>query len=194
MHNLSQFNEDQIILNYFGDHVGFFVDVGASSGVALSNTFYLGLKHWKGLLVEASPTHFATLMANYVNRGGIELVNAAIWTERKMMRFFFNQWFYSSLIEKKEAGLYQACYWVQTCTADDLKAIQPECDVLSLDIENADIIVFPSLMAAYPKCRLVVVEHAKDPGLKARWMEQFAKFKLQVIAETPENYIAVKKV
>lgn len=193
MINLSQFNEQQIISDYFGSHVGHFIDIGASSGVSLSNTFALGLNSWKGLLVEASPSHFQTLMSNYVNRGGIELVNAALWTERKLMKFHYNQWFYSSLIEKDEANLYQAHYWVNTITADDLKSIQPHCDCLSLDIEGADIIVFPSLMRAYPDCKLVVVEHAKDESLKRKWLAMFEEFGLKILAETPENFVIAKK-
>lgn len=192
MTHLSQDNESEIIANYFGSHIGKFVDIGCSGGVSLSNTFQLGLLGWHGLLVEASPTHFANLIQNYTHRGGFRFVNAAVWHERKIMQFNFNFGFYSSLIYKDEPGLFSAQYYVPTVIAEDLKAIQPECDILSLDIESADIIVFPSLMDAYPHCKLCVVEHAKDNGLKARWLEMFERYGLHVIATTPENFIASK--
>lgn len=188
----SQANEFDIISRYFGGHVGHFIDIGCSSGVALSNTFELGLLNWHGLLIEASPSHFQNLLSNYVNRGGFEFLNAALWTERKMMKFHYNQWFYSSLIEKDEANLYQAHYWVPTVVAADLIAIQPHADFISIDIEGADIDVFPSLVAAYPHCSLYCVEHAKDEALKIRWKAMFHSYNLKIVGETIENYIVAK--
>lgn len=190
MSHVSQFNESQIISDFFGTHVGFFVDCGASGGVALSNTFELGLKGWHGLLVEASPTHFANLVANYIHRGGFQFLNAAVWNERKMMEFNFNPGFYSSLIRKDEPGLYQNHYWVPTVIADDLKQIQPECDFLSLDIEGADQIVFPSMMSAYTACKLVCVEHANRESVREDWKRMLKDHGFTIIGETPENYIA----
>lgn len=192
MTHLSQDNEAEVIANFFGSHIGKFIDIGCSGGVSLSNTFQLGLLGWHGLLVEASPIHFQNLVANYIHRGGFEFLNAAIWSERKLMKFNLNPYFYSSLIHKEEPGLFISSYWVPTVIAEDLKAIQPECDLLSLDIESADIIVFPSLIEAYPDCKLCVVEHAKDDALKARWHEMFERYKLHVISETPENFLAAR--
>lgn len=192
MTNLSQDNESQIISDFFGDHVGHFIDIGASGGVSLSNSFQLGLKGWKGLLVEASPIHFQNLASNYLHRGGFRLVNAAFWHERRVMEFHLNPFLYSSLIHKDEPNLYVSSYYVPTIIAEDLKAIQPECDCLSLDIESADIIVFPSLMEEYGDCKLICVEHAKDDALKARWLEMFTRYGLHVIATTPENFLAAK--
>lgn len=186
---LSQNNESEIIADFFGSHTGTFIDIGASGGVSLSNTFELGLKGWHGVFVEASPTHFANLVANYIHRGGFQFVNAALWTDRKMMRFNYNPYFYSSLIHKDEPGLFVASYWVPTVTAADLAAIELHVDFISLDIEGADIHVFPSLAAFYPNCKLWCVEHAKDERLKSQWRELFTEFGLRIIAETPENYL-----
>lgn len=187
---ISQFNEAEIIAAHFGGHIGTFLDIGASSGVALSNTFELGLKGWHGLLVEASPIHFQNLVANYIHRGGFQFLNAALWTERKLMKFHLNNYFYSSLIEKEEPNLYHAHYYVPTVVAEDLKSIQDKAEFISLDIEGADILVFPSLMRAYPDCRLVCVEHANNGALKEEWKKRFAEHGLRVIGETPENYLA----
>ena len=189
---LSQDNESKIIAEFFGSHVGTFLDCGASGGVSLSNTFELGLKGWHGLFVEASPTHFANLVANYIHRGGFTFINAALWHERKMMKFNYNPYFYSSLIHKDEPGLFVAQYWVPTVTATDLSAIEPSVDFISLDIEGADIHVFPSLAEAYPNCRLWCEEHANNDTLKVQWQRLFTEHKLRIIATTPENYIVAR--
>jgi len=187
--NLSQFNEATIVDSFFGDYVGKFIDIGCSSGVALSNTFQLGLKGWHGLLVEASPIHFASLMANYIHRGGFQFVNAALWTERSLMRFHLNPYFYSSLLHKDEPGLFIGSYWVNTVTAEDLLSMQAEADFITIDIEGADILVFPSLIRAYPRCRLWCVEHANKDNIRQDWKRLFSIHRLKIVAETPENYL-----
>jgi FkbM family methyltransferase len=189
---LSQDKESEIVAEFFGDHIGHFLDIGASGGVALSNTYELGLKGWHGLLVEASPLHFQNLISNYTHRGGFKFLNAALWHTRELMKFNYNLGFYSSLIYKEEAELWAAQYWVPTVVADDLKQIQPQCDFCSLDIEAADLLVFPDLIKAYPDCRLWCVEHAHEGRLKNDWHELFRKYRLLVVAETPENFLAAK--
>lgn len=190
---LSQFGESEIIANYFGSFVGSFIDCGSAGGVALSNTFELGLRGWRGLFVEPSPIHFQNLLANYHHRGGFEFLNAALWTDRKLMKFNLNSGFLSSLIASDEPERYQARYHLRTVTADDLKAIQPEADFVSLDIEGADIEVFPSLVKVYPDARLFCVEHGGKPLLRIDWKEAFDKHGLEIIHESPENFIVKRK-
>lgn len=192
MISISQFNEAEIISDYFGDRIGTFLDIGASNGVALSNTFQLGLKGWHGLLVEASPLSFSNLVSNYLHRGGFHFVNAAFWYERRVMEFHLNPYLYSSLIHKNEPNLYVSSYFVPTVIAEDLKAIEPDVQFISLDIEGADTIVFPSLMSAYPDVKLVCVEHANNDLIRAEWNKLFEAHKLKIIATTPENYLAAR--
>lgn len=187
---ISQNGEAKIVSDFFGSHVGYFIDIGASGGVALSNTFELGMKNWRGLFVEASPIHFYNLVSNYIHRGYFEFVNAALWSERKVMKFNLNAGFYSSLLPKDERGLFMASYWVPTVTPADLYQIQPAADFISLDIEGADMEVFPGLMEHYPNCKLVCVEHANQLETRERWAQLFDRYKLKVIADTPENFIA----
>lgn len=189
---ISQFNEYEIISEYFGCHKGRFIDIGASGGVSLSNTFQLGLNGWGGLLVEASPIHFQNLVANFIHRGGFEFLNAAMWTERKLMEFHLNSGFYSSLIQKDEANLYHSHYWVPTVIADDLWELEPEPDFISLDIEGADLAVFPSLLNRFPRCKLFCVEHANQPEVRKEWLALFENRNLRIVSETPENYIIEK--
>lgn len=189
---ISQFNESEIIAEFFGSHIGHFIDIGASGGVALSNTFELGMKGWHGLFVEASPIHFQNLIANYIHRGGFEFLNAALWTERKLMKFHLNPYFYSSLIHKDEPGLFIGSYHVPTVVAEDLWMIEPVPDFISLDIEGADILVFHSLYNQFPDCKLFCVEHANNDALKDSWHRLFRPLKLRVVAETAENYLVAR--
>lgn len=66
----SQNNEEQIILNYFGDFKGTFIDIGANDGITLSNTRALAERLWEGVLVEPSPEAYRRLRKNYERMNG----------------------------------------------------------------------------------------------------------------------------
>lgn len=74
----SQNNEEEIILNYFGDFIGTFIDIGANDGVTLSNTCALSHLGWSGVLVEPSPKAFERLKKNYERMKGFYLYPFAI--------------------------------------------------------------------------------------------------------------------
>lgn len=65
MTNFSQNNEQEVILNYFGDFKGTFLDIGCNDGVTLSNTRALAELGWCGCLVDASPKACVKLKQNY---------------------------------------------------------------------------------------------------------------------------------
>lgn len=54
----SQNNEQDIILHYFKDRKGTFLDIGANDGVTLSNTYALQKLGWHGVLIEPSEEAF----------------------------------------------------------------------------------------------------------------------------------------
>src|SRR5690348_6177236 len=74
----SQSNEEEIILGYFGDFVGTFIDIGANDGITLSNTFALVWKGWQGTLIEASPKAYERLLKTHPHNYGLVLLNYAV--------------------------------------------------------------------------------------------------------------------
>lgn len=63
----SQYGQDVAALNFFekkGIKNGYYVDVGASDGIRLSNTYLLAKQGWKGICVEAHPSYFELLKNN----------------------------------------------------------------------------------------------------------------------------------
>lgn len=61
----SQNREEEVILDYFKDFTGTFLDVGANDGETLSNTRALALNGWCGVLIEPSPKAFRKLKSLY---------------------------------------------------------------------------------------------------------------------------------
>src|SRR5688572_24920468 len=66
----TQNDEEQHILNYFGDYVGTFLSVGENDGVTFSNVRALALKGWKGVMIEPSPKAFERLKTLYNGHKG----------------------------------------------------------------------------------------------------------------------------
>ena len=52
----SQFGEDIVVQNYFGDFIGTYVDVGCFHPIKYSNTALLHKKGWKGINIDLNPT------------------------------------------------------------------------------------------------------------------------------------------
>ena len=77
----SQYNEQEIILNFFNGRTGRYLDIGAFDGVEMSNTLALAELGWKGTAIEPSPWVFNRLKKNYEERqltSSVKLVEAAV--------------------------------------------------------------------------------------------------------------------
>jgi len=68
----SQWGEQKIILDFFGDYVGRFLDLGAFDGIGGSNSRGLTDRHWSGVCVEASPFTFQRLVSNHAGNPKVE--------------------------------------------------------------------------------------------------------------------------
>lgn len=56
---VAEAGEDRLLADWFGDHVGVYVEVGASDGVTISTTWHFEQAGWSGVLIEADPTSAA---------------------------------------------------------------------------------------------------------------------------------------
>ena len=83
----SQYGEEKIILDYFKDFQGRFLDVGAYDGKTFSNTYALAERGWEGVLVEASPQCFVQ-MTKCVSFKGVSLVCAAMDVRQGCAKFY----------------------------------------------------------------------------------------------------------
>jgi len=73
----SQNNEEEVILDHFGDRVGRFLDIGAFDGVTYSNTRALVARGWHGICVEPNPYSFLKLL-KACEQKQVECVLAAV--------------------------------------------------------------------------------------------------------------------
>jgi FkbM family methyltransferase len=65
----SQLKQDLQVINFYNNKQnGFFIEIGASDGIELSNTYLLEKEYnWKGICVEPIPSRFTELVKNRPN-------------------------------------------------------------------------------------------------------------------------------
>lgn len=180
----SQHNEEEIILNYFGDKKdGRFLDVGAYNGVAFSNTKRLFELGWGGTLLEASPKCFIGLQVTYPNEPRVELVCAALSGQDGCARFYDNEGAVATLskehMDKWNKPQVFIPIYVATITPRKLfTALPGPYDFMSYDIEGVTI----SILKLFPLF--------KELGLKLICIEaydQTEKDQVKKIME-PQGY------
>jgi len=77
----SHIDEESVIqkyLNILNTQIGFAVDIAASDGVTMSNTYSLFKRGWSGLAVECDSTKFAKLKTAYSNFANVKLSNSMV--------------------------------------------------------------------------------------------------------------------
>jgi FkbM family methyltransferase len=78
MRDYSQHGEQAVILDYFANSTGTFLDIGANDGLTFSNTRALSDNGWSGVMVDASPRAYNDLCRNTKDRSGTKCIHAAI--------------------------------------------------------------------------------------------------------------------
>lgn len=78
MERFSQNNEQDLIIEYFGDFIGLFCDLGSNDGITLSNSYALTQLGWSGCLVEASPTAYDRLKKTHSINNKVSLYQLAV--------------------------------------------------------------------------------------------------------------------
>lgn len=137
----SQENEEQLILDYFGDTKGRFLDLGAYDGKTFSNTRALAEKGWKGTLVEASPQCFVQLQKLYAGQEGYSLVCCCLLPKRGLVHFWdcggANASASQEHVDKWKAQTHFEPIYLSSVTVDDILLLKPgPYDFISLDIEG----------------------------------------------------------
>jgi len=172
----SQNNEEQWIADYFGDHVGTLLDLGANDGTTLSNSRAAILRGWFGVLVEASPTAFSRLRSLYAYEEQVELHNVAVCAQSGKMILHESgphlntgdTGILSTLVtaerDKWAPTTHFTPAWVE-CVAfrDLLKRSQfAEFDLITMDIEGMDETVLAQMDLTSMGVRMLIIENNVD--------------------------------
>lgn len=199
MKSYSQNNEQEHILNYFGDYVGTFADLGSNDGITFSNVRALVEHGWTGIFVEPSPIAFDRLKENYAGLKGLYFYPFALGGHNG--RVILNE--SGALVSQDDVSL------VSTIKPAEMKRFKKSVkyspitvdvyrwktalnrwyiktfDFISLDIEGAEMDVLPEIDLTETKC--ICLEWNGKEALKQEYEKYLSGFKL--IYASPENLI-----
>lgn len=201
----SQNKEEEHILNYFGDYVGTFLDLGCNDCETFSNTRALALKGWKGVLVDASPKAIERCKNLYKGRKGIYIYDYAI-TGHMGKEIFHES---SSLISSRDVGLVSTFHDSEMSrfkttvqyTPIEVKTLKwktalnrwqiKSFDCISLDIEGDELNVLPDMDLS--EVKLLCIEWNSKEDLKKQYLYYTSKYGLdKIIYTSGENLIIVR--
>ena len=165
----SQLGQDLEILKTFKNKTnGFFIEIGASDGINLSNTYLLETKYnWKGICVEPIPDKFKLLCKNRPNS---LCSNKAVFNKSNL-HVVFDISHHDTLLSgisayidchAKTVNANKTQIIVQTISFDDLleEFNAPQfIDYLSLDTEGSELEILKSVNLKKYTFGIIDVEH-----------------------------------
>ena len=169
MNNYSQLGQDVEVLKFYNHKEnGFYIEIGASDGITLSNTYLLATKYnWKGICVEPIPKNFELLCKN---RPYAACCNNAVYNESNKEVIFDianNDDLLSGInshidCHKNSVDNNKTQIIVTTITLNDLleKYNAPLfIDYMSLDTEGSELEILKSVDLTKYIFGLIDVEH-----------------------------------
>lgn len=167
--SLSQLGQDLAVVEFYkGKEGGYFVEVGASDGIELSNTHLLETKYkWKGVCCEPIPLRFQKLV---INRPNSICFNDAIYNKSGLSLTFTIAHAFDLLsgisehitTHKSTVDTNKSEITVNTLTLTDAldKANAPRfIEYLSLDTEGSELEILKSFDFSKYTFGLIDVEH-----------------------------------
>lgn len=167
----SQHGEQKIISDFFGDHIGTFLDLGANDGKTLSNVYACAERGWKGTCVEPSKIPFNKLFELHKNRE-IECFNIGVSDKEGLVEFHDSGTHLNkgdtSLLSTFVQGDYDK--WKETTeyttttaqliTFPQLMVLSKikHFDLITIDIEGLDFQVLSQMNLTKLKCKMLIVE------------------------------------
>lgn len=203
MKDYSQSGEQGVILKYFGDFCGAFIDAGANDGVTLSNSRALAELGWSGICIEPAEIAYRKLHLLYSGHDRVHTVNAAITTQDGPIDFYdsgthlhmgdtsllsttrpeeMNRW--------KKSGEQFAKTTVRGITVATMLAETglTRADFISIDCEGADWSIVQQMDLTAVGCRMLCVEGNQSPNRKD-FIAYAAKHGMKLHHQNYENLI-----
>lgn len=195
----SQNAEEKYILEYFGNRVGTFLDIGCNDCKTFSNTRALAERGWKGVLVDPSPKAIEKCKKLYNGHKGFYIYPYAISDHNGKAMLQES----GALCSADDVGLVSTFHSHEMDRFKRTVKYEPvevktfkwktffnrlrikEFTMISLDIEGDELSVLPDMDLS--KTELVVIEWNSKPELKVEYDKYLQGFK--VIYTSSENLI-----
>lgn len=176
----SQYEEDDIIKEFFGEKPGRFLDLGAADGQKNSNTRALFLRGWKGVCVEPNPFLFYDLFNLYRKCPEVTLYHTALSNDGRELDFHHADQLSTAYLDtvklENMRPFFIGHFWIQSMTPLRLAKLTVEpFDFISLDCEGMDFEIADAARPLFDGAKLICYEHTL-PGTRPS-EEYLAKMK-----------------
>ena len=195
----SQTNEEQIILNYFKDKKGWFLDIGAYDGITYSNTHALALLGWRGVCIEPTSNAYRKLRKLYKGYYKIYCYNFAITSDNGTSLIYENDDGLATLVEGelerwKSAPEYK--FKKATCFTLTFPRFYSKNEYkykfINIDAEGMDYDILKMMDLKKLGCEMLCIEWNLHQDLKEKFTDYVKQFNMKLIHTTPENLIFAK--
>jgi FkbM family methyltransferase len=189
----SQNNEEEVILFYFQDKVGSFLDIGAFDGKTYSNTLKLVELGWSGTCIEPDPAAFKQLSYLHKDNKDIKLINAAFAQDTGETTFFTanGEAISTTSPEHKTRweGLWDVKYSEIKVNKINLSSFYngETYTFVNLDVESTNWDLLQLLPLDKMKTELICVEHDKNIDMIKEYCARFGLVK--ELLQNGENLI-----
>jgi len=202
MKDFSQNGEQQIILDYFKNHKGGYLDLGANDGKTLSNTKALHDLGWNGVCVEPSNEAFEKIKSSQPNAIGL---NFAVSDTDGEIEFYESGTHLKngdtsllSTLKKSELNRWEGSdnHFNKTkCNSVSVPTLLSKLklffigtyDFISIDIEGLDYDVLVQMNLKSLGCKMLCIETNSIEDQK--YIDYCANFGMKVIHKNGENLI-----
>lgn len=202
----SQFEEEQVIQDFFGDFVGSLIDIGANDGKTFSNSLRCIEKGWGGILVEPTHQAFERLVELHKGRCNVVCRSVAVTDKDGEATMFVNGSHYGTgdvgllsrverdfvdggiTVPKDDAYKWKDLQYVQTVTFETLLAqSQRRFELILIDAEGQDWKILQQINLRELSTRMVVIEF---DGVHPEIMTEYcAGFGMRLKHKTVTNLI-----
>jgi|688.fasta_scaffold10982_24 FkbM family methyltransferase len=210
----SQFNEEEIICNYFLNKLGIVLDIGANDGKTFSNSLALIEKGWSAICVEPTEEAFRRLMNLHKNNSLVNCINVAITEKSGTNVMLVNGVHYkddvgllsivcgenfdvTKPIEKNQYN-WQNYQIVKSLTFQDMISeitmnIENGIDLITLDAEGYDYEILRQIDLKKYNVQMVIVETDNLPTTNEKFQILLQQQGFNLHANTITNLIFTNK-
>lgn len=191
----SQTDEEQVILNYFRDRKGWFLDIGAYDGITYSNTHALALQGWRGICIEPTSNCFRKLRKLYRGNYKIYCYNFAITSDNGTSLIYENDDGLATLVEGELERWKDTEYKFKkaTCFTMTFNRFYMEnkhkYKFINIDAEGMDYDILTRMHLGELGCEMLCIEWNLHQDLKEKFTDYVKQFNMKLIHTTAENLI-----
>lgn len=189
----SQSNEEEVILKYFGDYIGTFMDLGSNDGKTLSNTYELSERGWKGVCVEPSPRVFDKLEVNHSLHNNVHCYLVAVSDYNGLADFYESGEHLKkgdrallSTLNKNELKKWNnsvdfRLMQIEVITVERLllNSKYKKFNFISIDCEGEDWKILKQINLGELECKCICIEHNSDPFILDSFVQYCGSFGLK---------------